>query len=257
MPLINIVFGNLVGSFSTFFTPGATLSQEDFTRSINRQTLHFVYIWIAKFVLCYISMFSLRIIGIRISAAIRLAYLRALFAQSISVLYKLPPGSAASTITSQANLLQIGISEKLGAFLGGVALLLSAYIIAFVYSWKLTLVTSSLLLFVLVVYGGIVPFMVRFQKSKDFADEKSSAIASEVFGSIRMVAACGAEQRVAKSFGGWVEESRRRGLKLSSVLRAQFAHFFFSLFADFALTFWYGIRLYVQVNIDGVHTVLM
>lgn len=257
MPLMNIVFGKLVGSFNGYFTPGSETTADAFTSSINRQTLYLVYIWIGKFVLCYISMFSLRIIGIRISAAIRLEYLRALFVQSISVLDTLPPGSAAGTITAQANLLQIGISEKLGTFLQSIALLVASYAIAFTYSWKLTLVTSSILVFVIAVYGAIVPFMVKFQKSKDHTDQKAIGIASEVISSIRMVAACGAEGLVGKRFGGWNEESRRRGLKLSPVLGAQFSPFFFALFADFALTFWFGIKLYVSRDIDNVSTVLI
>lgn len=257
MPLMNIIFGKLVGSFSSFFTPGSTLTSDEFSRSINHQTLFYVYLWIAKFSLVYIAMFSLRVIGIRISAAIRLAYLKALFAQPISVLDKMPPGSAAGIITGQANLLQIGISEKMVNFFESVALLIASFIIAFVYSWRLTLACTSLLLFILIVYGAIVPFMVKFQKSKDFADEKSSAIASEVFSSARMIAACGAEGKVAKRFGGWVEESRRRGLKLGPILGLQMAPFFFALFADFALTFWFGIRLYIQGHIQSVGTVLI
>ncbi|KAF1988882.1 ABC multidrug transporter [Aulographum hederae CBS 113979] len=257
MPLMNIIFGQLVGTFNSFFTPGSGASASAFVSDINRLTLFLVYIWIGRFVLSYVSLFIFRICGLRISASIRLAYLRSLFAQPISVLDKLPPGSAASTITSQANLLQIGISEKLGTFFQSIALLVASYVIAFIYSWQLTLATSSILLFVLVVYSAVVPFMVKFQKSKDHADQKASAIASEVFSAIRMVSACGAEDKMAKKFAGWMEESRRRGLKLSPLLGANFSPFFFAMFADFALTFWFGIKLYTQGHIDSVGDVLI
>jgi ABC-type multidrug transport system fused ATPase/permease subunit len=182
-----------------------------------------VYLFIARYVLSYISMFSFRMIGIRMSAAIRLAYLQALFSQSIAVLDTLPPGQTASTITTTANTLQIGISEKLAIFLQFTSLMIGAVIIAFKYSWSLTLVTSSVLLFISLTYGIIVPLLVKMMKEVEHADGKASAIASETFGSIRMVAACGAEERMAKRYSRWTQESRRRGLKLSPVIGVQFS----------------------------------
>jgi ATP-binding cassette subfamily B (MDR/TAP) protein 1 len=170
---------------------------------------------------------------------------------------KIPPGKPADTITGAANLIQIGISEKLGTFFQFSALLISSYIIAFIYSWKLTLVTSSMLLFVLLIYGIEIPFMIKLMKSKEHADGKATSIASETFSSIRMVAACGAEERVAARFSGWVEEARKRGLKISPVLGFQFSPIFFALFADFALSFWFGMRLYEWQEIESVGTVLM
>jgi ATP-binding cassette subfamily B (MDR/TAP) protein 1 len=160
-------------------------------------------------------------------------------------------------ITASANLLQIGISEKLSLCLQFTSLLLTAYIIAFKYSWQLTLVASSILLFVLVVFGIIIPISTKLTKSVDHANEKASSIASEVFGAIRMVVACGAEKRVVDTYSKWIDEARRRGLKLSPVLGMQLAPVFFAIYGDMALTFWFGIKLYDEHHLDSVRTVLM
>lgn len=160
-------------------------------------------------------------------------------------------------ITASANILQIGISEKLSTCLQFTSLLVGAYIIAFKYSWQLTLVASSMLLFVLVVFGIILPISIKLQKSVDHANEKASSIASEVFGSIRMVVACGAEKRVVNTYSKWIDEARRRCLKLSPVLGIQFAPAFFAIYANMALTFWFGVKLYNENHLDSVGTVLM
>jgi ATP-binding cassette, subfamily B (MDR/TAP), member 1 len=160
-------------------------------------------------------------------------------------------------ITASANTLQIGISEKLSTCLQFTTLLISAYVVAFKYSWQLTLVASSILVFVLVVFGIIIPISLKLQRSIDHANEKAGSIASEVFGSIRMVVACGAETRVATTYSKWIDESRRRGLKLSPVLGIQFAPIFFAIFSDFALVFWFGVQLYNGKHISSVSTVLM
>ena len=58
-------------------------------------------------------------------------------------------------------------------------------------------------------------------KEVEHADTMSSAIASEVFSLIRMVAACGAESKMVKRYAEWVDESRRRGLLMSPLVAIQ------------------------------------
>lgn len=148
---------------------------------------------------------------------------QALFALPVSTLDTLPSGQASNTLTNTANVLQIGISEKLGTFLQFTTLMISSIAIAFKYSWSLTLVTSSVLVFVGIVYGIVIPIVVKMTKEVDHADAKAASIAGEVLGSIRMVVACGAEGRIAKKYAGWIQESNRRGLRKSPALGAQFA----------------------------------
>lgn len=195
-------------------------------------------------------------IGIRISASLRLAYLRTLFAQPISVLDKLPPGQAASTITTAANTIQIGISDKLSILLQFSTLIITSFVVAFIYSWKLTLVASSVLFFIVIVYGITVPIFIKMQKSMEHAEEKASAIASEVFGSIRMIFAYGAEFKMAKRYGGWLAEARRRGMKMSLVTGFQFSPTFFAIYSSFALVFWFGVKLFNNGEISGVQEVV-
>ena len=149
----------------------------------------------------------------------------------------------------------MGISDKLGQLIQSQSLLIAAIVIAFKYSWALTLVSSSVLVFIAIVYGTIIPITVRMTKDVMFADEKAASIAGEVLGSIRMIVACGAEGRIAKRYSGWVEESRRRGLLISPFMGAQFAPVFFSIYATMALCFWYGFKLYRENHIDSVGTV--
>lgn len=69
-----------------YFLPNTTVTKQEFQSEINRLALFMVYLFIAKFFLSYISLFTVRISGLRISAALRLAYLRATFAQPVSVI---------------------------------------------------------------------------------------------------------------------------------------------------------------------------
>ncbi|KAF7928453.1 uncharacterized protein EAE98_005509 [Botrytis deweyae] len=257
LPLMNIVFGKLVGNFSDYFVPGTTTTKAEFTSTINNLTLFVTYLFIARWVLSYISMFTFRLVGLRISAKLRLNYLKALFSLPVGVLDTLPSGQASNTITTTANTLQVGISEKLGTILQYLAMLITAIVIAFTYSWALTLVTSSVLLFVALVYGTVIPIVMKMSKNIEHADEKASGVAGEVLGSIRMIVACGSEDRTAKKYSGWVEESRKRTLKMSPWVGVQFSPLMFAIYATMALCFWFGFRLFSEGHLENVGTILI
>ncbi|RYP20552.1 hypothetical protein DL767_009420 [Monosporascus sp. MG133] len=257
LPLMNVVFGAFVGSFTGYFSQPPTQTQAEFQAQCDRLSLFIFILFLARFVLTYINKFAYRIIGIRMSAAIRLDYLRCLFSQSIHVLDSMPPGAAAGTITTTANTLQLGISEKLGTFVEWTTTIIASTVIAFIYSWSLTLVTCSVILFMLLTLAILLPFIIKGTGRVTKAETKSSSIASEAFSSIRMVTACGAEAQVAKRFAVWVEAARRQGQKTSPLIAAQFGLIFFAMLAAFALAFWYGTQSLIEGRISNVGDIIV
>ncbi|KAK4149500.1 P-loop containing nucleoside triphosphate hydrolase protein [Chaetomidium leptoderma] len=256
MPLMNIVFGRLVGEFNTYFTPNAQEASA-FSAQINRMSLYMFALFIARFGLNYINKFCFRLIGIRMSAAIRLHYLRSLFGQTVHVLDSMPAGTAASTITSTANTLQLGISEKLGTFLEFCSTIVAAIIVAFTYSWSLTLVTASVLLFISLVISILLPFIIKGQSRLTKADAKGTSVATEAFGIIRMITSCGAEARVSQRYAEWVKKAKQATQFSSPFVAAQFGFIFFGLYGAFALAFWYGMKSQVEGRLDNVGTIII
>ncbi|KAM3083530.1 hypothetical protein ACMFMG_004178 [Clarireedia jacksonii] len=187
----------------------------------------------------------------------RLAYLNSLVRQPISVLDTLPSGQTASIITITANILQLGISEKLSMFLQSMSLIISALVIAFYYNWLLTLVTSTGLIFILGSYAYTIPRLLNGLKQVEEADRASSSVASEVFSSIRMITACEATDKMADRYAAWVQESKRRGLLMSSLVAVQQAPVFFAIHATFALSFWFAVKLYLDHEISNVRTMII
>ncbi|KAK8020126.1 abc transporter transmembrane region protein [Apiospora arundinis] len=252
MPLMNVIFGRLVGTFNAYFTPNSPQSQSAFEATINKFALYIFGLFIARWGLHYISKFSVRMIGIRMSAAIRLHYLRCLFGQTIHVLDSMTPGAAAGTITTTANTLQLGISEKLSTFIEFMSTIVASLIVAFITNWAVTLVTASVVLFILLTVSILLPFIIKAQSRQTEAETQSSAIASEAFGSIRMIAACGAEMRMAKRFNVWAEAAKRHGRRMSPLMAAQFGFVFFGMYAGFAIAFWYGTKSFTEGRLNDV-----
>ncbi|RDL36738.1 putative leptomycin B resistance protein pmd1 [Venustampulla echinocandica] len=247
----------LTGDFTSYFAPGSTTTKAEFMKGLNKSTLYFVYLFIARWILSYYSMFAFRMTGIRMSAKLRLEYLKALFSLPISAIDTLPSGQASNTITTTANVLQIGISEKLGIIVQFTSLLVASIIIAFITNPLLTVVTASIIPFMGITYGVLVPIIMARTKDVEHADEKAASIAGEVLGSIRMIIACGAEDRIAKRYSGWIEESRKRGIKLAPFLGMQFAPMFFAIYATMALCFWFGFKLYLEHRIADVGEIVI
>ncbi|KAF3762368.1 P-loop containing nucleoside triphosphate hydrolase protein [Cryphonectria parasitica EP155] len=248
-PLMNVVFGRLVGGIASFGGGGS--SQKSLDDSINRQCLYIFILFLARFSLNYLSKFSLRLIGIRISAAIRMHYLSSLLAQTVHVLDTMPPGAAAGTITSTANTLQIGISEKLGTAIEFTASIIAAIVIAFVYSWRVCLVTMSCILFISLAVSGALPFVIRRTERHTKAETKAGAVATEAFSAVRMIYACGAQKRMQDRYARFVIEAKQHGMSLSPIIAVQFGCIFLGLWSAFALAFWYGTRAYAEGYLGG------
>jgi ATP-binding cassette, subfamily B (MDR/TAP), member 1 len=219
LPLMNIIFGQLVGQFTGFVSPGssqAAMSTAEFHRLLDRQALYIMALFLGRWALNSINKFCFRMIGIRISSAVRLHYLRALFAQSVHVIDSMPSGAAATTITATANTLQLGVSDHLGTFLQHNGTIWAAFIIAFIWSWQLTLVTSSLIVYLMVVISILTPLVTKWQ-----AKSLETAIASEALGGIRSVMAFGAQKRIVSRYEAQVDEAMRRGCRLAPAFALQ------------------------------------
>ncbi|KAI2643593.1 ABC transporter-like protein [Xylaria nigripes] len=256
-PIMSIIFGQLIGKLASVHESTVQNAQADYKRFLNQYVLYLVYLFIGRFVLGYVATLGFRMMSLRISSALRLAYVKALLNLPVSLLDTQPPGQLAAIITSTANTLQIGISEKLASIIQSLSMLVTALIIAYTHSWKLSLVTSSGLVLITLCYGVTIPPFVKNMKEVEDANVKASEVASEAFTSIRMVAACGAEMKMVERYRRWVDEASRRGRRLSTIVGIQQATIFFSVYATFALAFWFAVRLLNAHEIDNVGTAII
>ncbi|KAL2213572.1 P-loop containing nucleoside triphosphate hydrolase protein [Sarocladium strictum] len=257
LPMMNIVFGEFVKEFSDF----ANLSDMDpnsFSSTVDRLALYMFAIFLGRWFLNYLnkaSCFAFRMIGIRLSSAIRLHYLQRLLGQSVHVLDTMPPGYATGTITGTANTLQLGISEKLGTFVEYLSTIIASIVVAFTWSWRLTLVVATLVIFIALVIGILLPAILKFHARQKKAESKATSVASESFASVRMVTACGAEPRMSSKYAAFIDEAKTHANSLSPLIALLTGFIFLGAFGAFGLAFWYGIKLFTEGKLDNVGTI--
>ena len=185
-PLMTIVFGNLTTSFTGFANALAlgqdpALFRDSLFSQVNQSSLYLVYIGIGTFCTTYIQIFTWTWTGERITRRIREAYLRNVLRQNIGFFDKLGPGEVTTRISSDLNMIQSGISDKVPmgelqasacpAKLGlwghypeymlplSAAQYLSQFIagltIAYVKNWRIALVLSVILPCIMIA-GGVM-----------------------------------------------------------------------------------------------------
>ncbi|KAF2732133.1 leptomycin B resistance protein pmd1 [Polyplosphaeria fusca] len=268
-PLMNVVLGQLVGDFTGYFVPNSGVDRDEFQASVNKNALLFVYIFIGRFALSYISMvgqwsnpvstfrlhrgqFSVRISGLRISAAMRLAYLRATFAQPISVLDTVSPGKVSTRITTSSNTIQIAISQHFAMLFQQTAFIIGLYVVAFIKSWSLTLVASAALPFILITYGSIVGPFIKLHKVTEKIHEEASALAFEIFSSIRVVIAFGAQAKLTGQHEQILDNATEVQKKEAPLFGLLMFPSMFAMYGTFGIAFWFGIRQFSRGNLNDI-----
>lgn len=204
----------------------------------------------------------MRLSGTRISAALRLAYLTAIFRQDLTYFDKLSnanspddpgssklfrssapssksgksgtAGSVAVAITTHSNTVQMGISEKIAGFVQGVAMVLSGFAIAFAKNWRLTLVTATILPASVFIYGISIPIDIRMEKAVMEAHAKAAELAEEVLTSVRTAKSFNAEQRLAKRYKELLDVGRKAGVKKAPNSGVQYSSIWFVMYGGYA-----------------------
>jgi ATP-binding cassette subfamily B (MDR/TAP) protein 1 len=256
MPLMFLVLGNIVNNFTSYFIPGNNITKADFMHSVGTNALIIFGLFWARLIMSYISMYTIRISGLRISSNLRLAYIQALFRQPVGVIDQVSAGTISSRITSSANTIQTGISQQFYIFLQGIATLFGSYVVAFIRSWLLTFVASASLPFILLLYTFAIPFFVKYHREITRYNEQASALAYEILTSIRIVVAFCAEARLTKKHHEYLEKAHRVDRKLAPMMGFAFAPVMFAMYGTYALTFWFGIRQVKQGHVQNVGSIV-
>lgn len=135
-------------------------------------------------------------------------------------------------------------------------MLITAFIVAFTQYWKLTLVAATTLPAAVLGVGITVALDARLEAKILEVYSKAGGLVEEALGSIRNVAAFGANEKLRKKYDGYLDIAKKFGVKKGPVLGTLYSSEFFMMYCAYALAFWYGIRLLLQGKISNGGTVI-
>ncbi|KPM43152.1 Leptomycin B resistance protein pmd1 [Neonectria ditissima] len=238
MPLMIIVFGSLQGTFQDFFQGGGDF--DAFSRELGRTVLYFVYLAIGGFVATYTSTVGFIYTGEHISAKIREHYLEHCLRQNIGFFDKLGAGEVTTRISADTNLIQEGISEKVGLTLAAISTFFTAFIIAYIKYWKLALILSSILVALVAWMGSASNLLMKYSKQSISAHALGGSLAEEVISSIRNAVAFGAQDRLAKQYEKHLDKAEFSGFRSKSAMGIMMAGIIVIVQLGYGLAFWQG-----------------
>ena len=224
LPLMTVLFGSLAGTFQGFNLGTTTSSQ--FTSELAKYSLYFVYLAIGEFMMVYIATVGFLYAGEHISAKIREQFLAAILRQNIAFFDELGAGEITTRITADTNLIQEGISEKVGLTLTAIATFVAAFVISFIRYWKLTLILSSTVVAIVVTLGAVGSFIAKLSKVYIAYFAEGGSVAEEVISSVRNATAFHTQEKLARRYNTYLINAETAGFKLKSTTSSMIGFLF-------------------------------
>jgi ATP-binding cassette subfamily B (MDR/TAP) protein 1 len=214
---------------------------------------------IASFFTSWISVVGFSYTGERITQQIRELYLRAIFRQNIAFFDFLGSGEVTTRISSDMNLVQDGIGQKIGLFVSGISAFVTAIIIGFVRSWKLSLIMLSVTVALVLLMGVNGTFMKKNQTISVDQYATAASLAEEVLASARNVAAYGTQKRLEQKYKTLMNKASQYDFKAKFWLSMMIAGMMGILNLQYSLAFWQGNRFLHsgELGVANILTVVM
>lgn len=136
-----------------------------------------------------------RLYGDHIAVQFRVKFLSSVLRQNIEFLDTIGAGEMTTRITTDTNLIQEGISEKVGVSLIACSNFVAAFVISFIIYWRLTLILSSTVFAFLFTLGGLSRFMVKYHVVALSRYTEGVTVVEESISAIRNVFAFNAQKK--------------------------------------------------------------
>nr|QVT92297.1 ABC transporter [Salvia miltiorrhiza] len=235
VPVFFIFFGKMINIIGL-----AYLFPQEASHKVAMYSLDFLYLSIVIMFSSWTEVACWMHSGERQAAKMRMAYLRSMLNQDISIFdTEASTGEVISAITTDILIVQDAISEKVGKFLHYISRFIAGFAIGFLRVWQISLVTLSIVPLIAIA-GGIYAYVAtgliaRVRKSYIKAGE----IAEEVIGNVRTVQAFAGEEKAVKSYRESLLETYKYGRKAGLAKGLGLGTLHCVLFLSWALLVWY------------------
>ncbi|WVQ86009.1 hypothetical protein IAT38_008177 [Cryptococcus sp. DSM 104549] len=265
-PLMTLIFGRLTTSLTKFsviksqisssgLTPETAAALEaakhDLKVDAGRNALYLLAIGVGMFLATWVYMTIWNVTGELNAKRVRENYLAAVLRQEIAYFDDLGAGEVATRIQNDCHLVQEGTSEKVALVVQYFGTFCCGFALAFARSPRLAGALFSIFPVIIISGTVMMTFMTKHSSKALEHVAKAGTLAEEVVGSIRTVYAFGKQKLLGGRFDEEVNKSKGEGKKGSAAEGAGVGVIFFSIYAAYALAFFYGGILVVQGHADS------
>ncbi|OQR99645.1 ATP-binding Cassette (ABC) superfamily, partial [Thraustotheca clavata] len=248
MPGISVIISNVISSMQKYYTLFLITKQQSFLDTlyddIRTQSYIFIGVAGAMFLVGYVQTYSFRIIAEKLTTRLRNMHFKALVHQDIGFFDEEGHATGALTtdLATYATKVVVVAGENQARILQALFTFIAGLIISFGFgSWQLTLV--MLAVFPLMVLGWVA--RSRGMQGQNVADTltDSGAIATEAIVNARTVTAFGLQEVLVEKYDALLEKPMKDGVREAQINGVMNGFSGFTMFATYALVFWYGAKL--------------
>ncbi|XP_056390369.1 bile salt export pump [Hyla sarda] len=244
-PLYALLFSQILGTFSL-----PDKAQQ--TKEINGICVLFVIIACVSFITQFLQGFVFAKSGELLTRRLRRVGFQAMLGQEIGWFddVKNSPGALTTRLATDASQVQGATGSQIGMIVNSITNIGASLIIAFYFSWKLTLVVLCFL--PLIGLSGVfqAKMLTGFANQDKKALEEAGKVSSEAIGNIRTVSGLGKETMFVQIYEKELEMPYKAAVKKAHVYGACFGFAQCVIFMAYAASFRFGGFL---INTDGIN----
>ncbi|XP_004857677.1 bile salt export pump isoform X2 [Heterocephalus glaber] len=217
-PLYAFLFSQILGTFSL-------PDKEEQRSQIDGVCLLFVTVGCVSFFTQFLQGYTFAKSGELLTKRLRKFGFKAMVGQDISWFDDLrnSPGTLATRLATDASQVQGAAGSQIGMMVNSFTNIVVAMIIAFIFSWKLSLVI--LCFFPFLALSGVLQtkMLTGFASQDKQALEKAGQITNEVLSNIRTVSGIGMQKKFIEAFEAELEKSFKTAIRKANVYGFCFA----------------------------------
>uniref|UniRef100_M0R4J2 Bile salt export pump n=1 Tax=Rattus norvegicus TaxID=10116 RepID=M0R4J2_RAT len=217
-PIYSLLFSQLLGTFSL-------LDKEQQRSEIHSMCLFFVILGCVSIFTQFLQGYTFAKSGELLTKRLRKFGFKAMLGQDIGWFDDLRnnPGVLTTRLATDASQVQGATGSQVGMMVNSFTNIIAALLIAFFFSWKLSLIITIFFPF-LALSGAVQTKMLTGFASQDKqALEKAGQITSEALSNIRTVAGIGVEGRFIKAFEVELQTSYKTAVRKANIYGLCFA----------------------------------
>ncbi|GBB93060.1 hypothetical protein RclHR1_02100009 [Rhizophagus clarus] len=256
LPSTSILMSTVIQSFLDFSIAVSRGEDIDTAADVLRNKFRIPVILLvalaaAIFILSSMQMGFWMVAGENQAKRVRQIYYEAILRQDITYFDKISTGDITNRITSDSDIFQEGISEKVGLIVQYITTFIAGFVIAFTKGWLLSLVLCCAFPLLAGSSGVMAKLIASSTKQGQDVYGEAGAVAEQVFSGIRTVTAFGGQQREINRYVEKLQRAYIIGKKKAAVSGLAIAFIIFIIYCTYALAFWYGSILVVKGKTNG------
>ena len=223
-------------------------TSENIWKDIHKYLIIYLVIGIISFVIAAISRTLLAVFSTRQGIQLRTLTFNSIIKQEIYWHENHSAGNLISRLIGDISIIESGIGTAISELIINLVTFISCYYIAFKNSWLLSLEMGLTLPVIIIIFGFLVVFLVKYTIKSRNLHASASDVALEAITKIRIVASFGTEKNEINRYKKFLKQARKYDLILSMFISVLVGSLSFIVYLSYFILFRFG-TLYIYKGI--------